>query len=463
MAMAWSAGSAEAFDFPDVWDDPLLAAPPVLAAGAVLPGDDAPAACPPDVDLTQPLALGDAVDLALCHNPRIQAAWATIRIQAAALGEARSAWLPTLNGSASWLTTQTRYPQAPSLDTRGAGRTSYASLNWRLLDFGGRSANRTAAQRRLEAALASHDAAMQKALVAVIGAYFDVQRAQAADEARTESVRLAESTLAATRQRQARGVAARSDALQAETALANAMLTERRARGDVARTRATLVFAMGVPAEARLSVPAAAAPVSSNAMRELDAWLREAEAGHPEIKAARAQWEAAKAQVKATRSEGMPTLDLSGTFSQNGYPNQGLQSTRTTQRSIGLTLTIPFFEGFSRTYKIRGAQARAEQAQAQLHDAETQILGEVAKAHADTVAAVGNLDASARLLHAAEAALASARHRYSRGAADILELLSAQAVLADARQERVRTIAEWESARLRLLASAGSMGRWAAR
>ncbi|KVL54574.1 hypothetical protein WT00_10260 [Burkholderia territorii] len=64
---------------------------------------------------------------------------------------------------------------------------------------------------------------------------------------------------------------------------------------------------------------------------------------------------------------------------------------------------------------------------------------------------------------AAEAALTSARNRYALGAGDILELLSAQAALADARQERVRTLAEWEAARLRLFASAGIIGRWAFR
>lgn len=42
-----------------------------------------------------------------------------------------------------------------------------------------------------------------------------------------------------------------------------------------------------------------------------------------------------------------------------------------------------------------------------------------------------------------------------------LKILSTQSALADARQERVRCLAEWHSARLRLLASAGQMGRFA--
>lgn len=120
---------------------------------------------------------------------------------------------------------------------------------------------------------------------------------------------------------------------------------------------------------------------------------------------------------------GMPTLDLSGVFSRNGYPIPGLQSLRLTQASIGLTLTIPFFEGFSRTYRICGVQAQAEQAHAQLLDTQQQILREVLKAHADAKTAIGNLDASARSLDAAKTALASARNRYAFGVGDILELL----------------------------------------
>ncbi|ACB67600.1 MULTISPECIES: TolC family protein [Burkholderia] len=454
---------AETRGLPDGFVDPLSTRPPVLDAEPRLPGDDMPVACSSSTDLTKPLTIGDAVDLALCHNPRVQVAWASIKIQAAALGEASAAWLPTVNGSISQLATYNRYQDARTMNTHGVGRTMNASLNWRLLDFGGRAANRAAAQQLLTAALAGHDASMQKAVVDVIGSYFDVQNAQAARIARTESAELAESTLRASRQRLVRGVASRADVLQAEAAWAKAILAARRADGDVARARAELVFAAGLPAGTRIEVESAIVPVASDAERQLSDWLRTAEEAHPEIRAARAKWKAAEAKVTTTRSEGMPTVDLSGTLSRNGYPNQGLQSVRATQTSIGLTLTIPFFDGFSRTYRIRGAQAQAELAQAQLLDTQQQILRDVLKAHADAETTADSLDASARLLAAAEAALTSARNRYAFGAGDILELLSAQAALADARQERVRTLAEWEAARLRLFASAGVIGRWAFR
>jgi outer membrane protein len=117
------------------------------------------------------------------------------------------------------------------------------------------------------------------------------------------------------------------------------------------------------------------------------------------------------------------------------------------------------FEGFARTYKVRGAQAQSEQSEAQLQDTELQILMEVVKAHADAQSSFENLEASQRLLEAAQAALQSSQKRYDKGAADVLELLAAQGALADAQQERVRCLSDLRSARLRLMSSAGALGR----
>jgi outer membrane protein len=95
-----------------------------------------------------------------------------------------------------------------------------------------------------------------------------------------------------------------------------------------------------------------------------------------------------------------------------------------------------------------------------LHRNQIDPLMEVVKAHADAVAALANLDASQKLLIVAQEALGSVQRKFAKGASDILEILSTQTALSDAQQERIRCLAEWRSARLRLLASAGSLGRW---
>ena len=108
---------------------------------------------------------------------------------------------------------------------------------------------------------------------------------------------------------------------------------------------------------------------------------------------------------------------------------------------------------------MRGSEAQVEQKAAELQDTEHQIAMEMIRAHADAVAALGNLDASAALLSTAGEAMSASKRKYEKGAADILEILNAQTALSEARRERICSLAEWRSARLRMLASAGMMGR----
>jgi outer membrane protein len=442
--------------FPDILKDPMGIQPPLLDSGSTLPGDKTPISCPPSLDLGQPLNLDNAADLSLCNNPQIKTAWAAIKIQAAALGESYAAYLPTFNGSVSRL--NTKYSDLAAIDTANWGRTVYASLNWRIFDFGGRAANRNAAQATLAAALSQHNAILQKALSATISAYFDALTSQATLQARTLEAELAQQTLDVSQRKEHHGASGRNDTLQAATALARAQLSKQRANGEYAKALSVLNYTLGISPYVSLKLPTQSIPPVIESTQELSQWLELAQTQHPAIASVRSQLLAAQEKVYATRSEGLPTLDFTSNFYQNGYPNQGLQSTRSNTSTLGVTLTIPIFEGFARTYKIRSAQAQAEQSQAQLEDIEHQILSEVVKAHADAQSSLTNLMFSENLLNSAKDAYESSKNRYERGAADILEILSVQNSLGYAEQERIRCLSEWQSARLRLFAAGGILG-----
>ncbi|WP_426992738.1 TolC family protein [Methylomonas sp. CM2] len=451
-------------NIPDMLDDPLNTRPPVLTQGAVLPGDRQSIVCPVEKDFATPLLLDDAVDLALCNHPQAQAAWAELKIQAANLGVAKAGYWPTVNAAVNHLNSYYQYPDSSIPSSETDGFTLYGNLSWRLFDFGGRAANLAAANWLLTQALANQDAVFQRILDGVIQAYFDAQTANAQRQAKTDSEALSGQTLTSARRREAGGVSGRSDTLQAETALAKAALGRSRADGDYRKALAVLRQAMGIAPETLLNLPdnvdtAVAGKTLAQDGRDLQTWLAEAQRRHPAIVAAQAQWEAAKERIVQARAEGLPTLDFSLNAYQNGYPNQALSQNQTRVETIGINLTIPLFEGFVRTYKIRGAQAQAEQRAAELADTERQTLLDVVKAHAEAEAALRNLSYSATWLDSAQAAVDSSRRRYDKGAADILELLNTQTALADARQERLRTLADWRAARLRLFTSSGLLGR----
>lgn len=462
--------SAHARDWEDIvtspFVDPLLTRPRALDAGKVLPGDTQVLGCDGSrYEPTTPIALAEAIDLALCHNPQVQSAWANIKVQAAQVGEARAAYLPTVTAGASYLNQRTQYPESQfQVNSDRTSLSRYYSLTWRLLDFGGRGANRRSANALLEAALASHDAVLQKTMANVIGLYFDAQTARAGREAKEKNEALARQTFEAAKKRETRGAGAQSDTLQAQTSLAKAELEHARAIGAHEKSLVALTVALGLQTEGEDAPGLVLAPDYQDEDRllrqNLSEWLRLAREQHPAIVAARAQLESAREKLTATRSEGLPTLDFAKSQYVNGRPSQGLTSMQTKESVIGVTLNIPLFEGFGRTYKVRGAQAQIEIKEAELRDTQIQVLGDVAKAYAEASSALRNLQSSRRLLDAAQDARDNVQRKYDRGIADILEMLNVQSALADAGQERIRTLAEWRSARLRLLAAAGEMGLW---
>ncbi len=448
------------FDLPyPFFTDPLGANPAVIEKGVILPGDKGPISCAVPKDFSLPLALGEAVDLALCNNPQIKSTWANIKIQAGAVGEARAAYLPTLSGSINRTKDRIDYSDSRYPDSNVDRTTFQGGITWRLLDFGGRAANRQAANHLLAAALASHNAALQSALSDVIQAYFDAMTAKATLKAATEVKEIAKSTLNSAKVREGKGVASQSDRLRATTALAKAVLEQNRAQGNYRKALAVLGQIMGVPGNTVISMPAEIAENTGEISDDLNHWLEEAQKNHPAIIAAREQVKAAQNQVTVVRSAGLPTLNFSSYYYKNTRPGEAVTQTEAEENTVGIGITIPLFDGFSNTYKIRGAQAQVEQKQAALADTENRVALELVRAYADATSALQNLDASVNLLKAAEEALTVSQRRYDKGAADITEILNTQWTLSEGQQERIRCIAEWHSARLRLLASAGQMGR----
>ena len=452
--------------------DVLKTSPAIIKNDDVnLPGDVQPIVCNDEIakvpaSVLHDLNLTQAIDIAVCRNPQVKAAWALIKVQAAALGEARAAYYPNLSVSKGIVNDLTTYPGTNFPSTSLQSQTLYGTLSWRLWDAGARAAAERSANAYLSAALAGHDAQLQKTINTVIGAYYETQTARANWQAKTKAEQLAQLTVDASERRQHLGAGALTDTLQASTALAKASLEKERSFGAYRKSMSVLAYNLGltlayspeITEEIGLAEDDNPLPTQTDALqRHLSSWLDQAENQHPSIVMARAKLVAVEEKAKSTAAEGLPSLDLTGNYYQNGRPGQGV-TPATHERIVQLAITVPLFEGFSRNYKMRGAQAQIEKSEADLKDAQLQVSMEVVKAYADCMSALNNLTASQHLLDAAEKALSSVQRKYDRGAADILEILSTQNALSDAQLERVRCLAEWRSARLRLVSSAGGFG-----
>ena len=147
--------------------------PPADALPSIAPADtSARAAIPPDLaDRIRRLTLGEIVDLGLRSNPTTRLAWANAHTAASVYGSERGAWYPSIDGDVSAVRIKTAASQGRSAVEQSV-LTPSVTLNYLLLDFGGRSGRVSGARHQLLSASFRHNAAIQDVVLQVQIAYF---------------------------------------------------------------------------------------------------------------------------------------------------------------------------------------------------------------------------------------------------------------------------------------------------
>jgi len=444
-------------------------------AGNMLDADDDSDPCvfgPP----AQPLELPEAVERALCNNPQTRAAWAGAKVQTAQVGVARSAYLPAVGATLAYSKQKniTRYGDSRYAPLNSEAKPTLTSgslkMSQVLTDFGLRSANLDQALALLDAANASHDAALQIAFVNAAQAYFDTQTAQAVLEASREAEHAARESFNAAAAKYKAGIGALTDQLQAQVAYSKASLERVSAEGELKNAQGTLATAMGLSATTNLVLPRRREGLPDTAfVKPADELIEEAKQHHPTLLAAQAEVTAARAKIAATRAEGRPTVTLTAelgrTEQENQPPAVGYAPTDISNRnnSLGIQMNIPLFEGFGRNYRTQTAQGQAEIKAAELSRLEQQISLEVWKSYQSLRTENENMKAADVLVSSARQSFLVAQGRFKAGVGNILELLSAQSAVAGAEQQRIKSISNWHTARLKLAANIGKLGLWAIR
>ncbi len=434
--------------------------------------DTSTAAC--NTEQKNALSLLDVVVSSLCHNPRTKAAWATVQLQAAQLGVAKSAYLPTLTATAIAVkdkSTGSGSGDAPFyVQSKSDYQNDTLTLNWMLYDFGLRSASVEAAKKTLASALASQNTALQAVFSNTVNDYYNALVAQKNAQSTREIEADAKRVLDAAKFRVGVGVVPISDQLQAQTSYSQAVYNRNKAEGARQSALGILAIDMGKRPNAVLDLAEhdAAGMRDTQFVQSVDKLLEAAQQSHPSLMAARADLEATQANVTAVRAEGRPSISLVVRENYNTQPTssgfgQEYVGSVNRDRYIGVQLNVPIFEGFSRTYKVRAAQAQVQSKQASLADTEQQVAANVWTHYQELKVNTDNLETTRDILDSAQSAFEAAVGRYKVGVADIVELINTQTALANAHQQRTLALAGWQNSRIQLAAALGSLGLWAVR
>lgn len=430
----------------DPWHAPAGVVPPEPPAAAAL------AAAADSVRPISPLALPQIVDLALRNNPQTQLSWAQARAGAASYGAAADAYFPTIDASSNIAQSRTT-SQLGGVERRTISPT--ANISYLLFDFGGRGGSVAAARAAAVALDLTHNATLQNVVLQTEAAYFNYQAQRGLVIAFQQALATADTNVASARQRNLAGVATIADVLQAQTVQAQAQLDLETAQGNLQTARGNLAISMGLPANAPFEL--ARAPDSlavSLPTASVDTLIGRALALRPDLAAVRVQIEQAQAQVRVARSAGLPSLTLNGNV---GKIYSDLNTFSGLNYTLTLGVSLPIFN-LARGANVTAAEAQVEAAAARAALLRIQVGQQVYSAYYQLQTAAQRVQTTDVLLASATRSEEVALARYRAGVGTIVDLITAQTALANARAQQAQSRWTWATALAQLSHDVGMLG-----
>jgi outer membrane protein TolC len=398
------------------------------------------------------LGLNDILDLALRNNPQTRLSWAQAQAGAATYGAARALLVPTIDATSNIADQQTTSQTGSS---RRNTIIPTVTLNYLLLDFGGRGGTIEAARAAAMALDLTHNAAIQNVALDASVAYFTYQSQRQLVIASRLSLADADTNLSSARQRNQAGVATIADVLQAQTLQAQAQFNLETANGLVQAARASLAATMGLQANTRFELAPMPDSINVNLpVGQVDTLIDRALALRPDLASLRASILQAQANVRVARSAEYPTISLG---SNGGKTFSDVNNFVGFNYGISLGIQIPIFN-LARPFNVKAAEAQVNAASARADLLRTQVAQQVYTSYYALQTATQRFRTAEVVLSTAIRSEEVARTRYRSGVGTIIDLISAQTALANARAQQAQARGLWGQALAQLTHDVGVLG-----
>jgi outer membrane protein len=370
------------------------------------------------------LTLRDAEQRALAGHPGVLGAQAAAKAVQQTVGEAKSAYWPTLFGSVTGAAApdNTRITAGalnnPSIFDRFALGLTAAQL---VTDFG-RTSDLVQTQK-LRAGAQEQDVTAVRAnvLLSVDRAYFDTLRAQAVLRVAQQTVDARQLVVDQVNALAQSGLKSGLDLSFARVNLSQAQLLRVQAEGDVQTTLAALNTAMGAPQTSTYAL--VEEPLVAPAPDDASTVIAQALRDRPDVVAERLAAQAASKFVLAERALSFPTVAAIGTAGVTPYRDQTLNDHYS---AAGVNVTVPVFNGGLYASRRAEAMYRAQVADDVRQDLENRVARDVTLAWVQVKTGYQRVDLTNQLLMQARDALDLAQQRYAMGLSSIVELTQAQ-------------------------------------
>jgi len=282
-------------------------------------------------------------------------------------------------------------------------------------------------------------------------AYLETMRADRSVSAAEANMTLAQALLKLARDQRDAGIATGVDVTRAETRLAQEQVRLSRAQTDSEEARLQLQRIIGLPLGSSFALTD---PLrfSVETLPAIETTVATAEDNRAEVRVAHAEVTVNDYEKRAARAEQLPWLEFLGDYGVSGITP--VTSALPTRR-YAIQLNVPIFNGGLTRGRIQVASSRETQGELQLASIRGQVEEDVRLAYSGLRTTADTVRAADLAVTLAAREMEMARDRFRAGVGDNIELVTAQAALANARLDQVTALALYNGERLNLAAALG--------
>jgi outer membrane protein len=363
--------------------------------------------------------IGGALAKAYGNNSELNSARAGVRVTDENVAIAKSGYRPTIAGVSSLDYTSQR---GSRLTTGDFG----VQIQQKLFDGFQTTNNVRTAEARVLASNESLRNTEQNILFNAASAFMDVIRDRQIAILRARNLEFLEEQVRAARSRFEVGEGTRTDVAQAEASRSAAVAQLAAARAQALSSAAIYHQVIGEE-PGKLASPSAARGLPKG----IDSAIVIANTEHPAIIATEHLVDAAGFAVKAAEGSLLPQFSASASVARNyrnTVPESFLSSDGTfNSASVGLTLTVPIYQGGRVAAQVRQNKESLGQARIEVDVTRDQVRAAIVSAWTQYDAARQSVDANRELVSAAELALSGVIEERKVGQRTTLDVLDAQA------------------------------------
>jgi outer membrane protein len=405
------------------------------------------------LDPAHPYTLAELIDVAEHHNPDTRAVWERAKQKARELGLAKSAYYPQLEGLAVFGDERLINPFPEPLAPRGYVMVELpvvepeVTLQYLIFDFGKRKGTVDSAKQEMLVAGADVIQVNQALAFRVASAYYQLVTAQERLQAAEDILRTAQTTQDAAENRLNNGLATLPDVLNARAETAQAAFDKESADGDEKIARLTLTEAVGADPSPNIVIDGQrSAPLPEKLTMSIEALMDRAMKDRPELMAQTLRIRADEARIHAAKAEYKPQIVLSGSVAQTSvWPSADygvLGSASEPTWSVALGIRWRIFDGGARKSEVLIAESKRREAQDELTAIHDKTTREVWTAYIAFRTALRKHDAAVALLASANASYSASLDAYKYGVKNLVDVVTAEKQLAQARLSSVSARSE---------------------